>query len=138
MTKKKPAKAPSRAKAPKGKATKDTKKKSICKKPVNSSKKKVVLKTSKTKQANKGSKVAKIIKQKTSASSSPTKAPKKVEQKSSPKKMVEERDTSNRKTIIIAHKGGNFGPSNSLKNYKGAIDAKCEGIEFDVSTRFAT
>ena len=33
----------------------------------------------------------------------------------------------------MAHRGGNFGPSNSLKNYKGAIDAKVEGIEFDVS-----
>ena len=44
-----------------------------------------------------------------------------------------ERDTSNRKTIVMAHRGGNFGPSNSLKNYKGAIDAKVEGIEFDVS-----
>ena len=47
-----------------------------------------------------------------------------------------ERDTSNRKTIVMAHRGGNFGPSNSLKNYKGAIDAKVEGIEFDVSDFF--
>jgi len=43
-------------------------------------------------------------------------------------------DSSTRKTIIIAHAGGNFGPNNSMKNFKGAIANKCEGIEFDVST----
>ena len=70
------------------------------------------------------------------ASSSPAKVklPPKKEEKSAVKKVSSsERDTSNRKTIVIAHRGGNFGPSNSLKNYKGAIDAKVEGIEFDVS-----
>ena len=35
---------------------------------------------------------------------------------------------------MIAHNGGNFGPDNSMKNFKGAIENKVEGIEFDVST----
>ena len=35
--------------------------------------------------------------------------------------------------MIIAHNGGNFGPDNSMKNFKGAIENKVEGIEFDVS-----
>ena len=37
-----------------------------------------------------------------------------------------------RRTIIIAHRGGNFGPDNSLKNFRGSIANRLEGIEFDV------
>ena len=33
----------------------------------------------------------------------------------------------------MAHRGGNFGPDNSLKNFRGAIENKVEGVEFDVS-----
>ena len=32
----------------------------------------------------------------------------------------------------MAHRGGNFGPDNSLKNFRGAISNNLEGIEFDV------
>ena len=38
----------------------------------------------------------------------------------------------NRKTTIIAHRGGNFGPDNSMTNFKSAVELKLEGIEFDV------
>ena len=38
-----------------------------------------------------------------------------------------------RRTIVMAHRGGNFGPDNSLKNFRGAIANKVEGVEFDVS-----
>ena len=38
-----------------------------------------------------------------------------------------------RRTIVMAHRGGNFGPDNSLKNFRGAIENKVEGVEFDVS-----
>ena len=41
-----------------------------------------------------------------------------------------------RRTVVIAHNGGNFGPDNSMKNFKGAIEKKAEGIEFDVSPIF--
>ena len=41
-----------------------------------------------------------------------------------------------KKTIVMAHRGGNFGPENSLKNFTGAINHRVEGIEFDVSMRF--
>ena len=67
--------------------------------------------------------------------SSPTNKP----NESKPKKMektVFTRDTSIRRTVIIAHNGGNFGPDNSMKNFKGAIQNKAEGIEFDVSANF--
>jgi len=37
-----------------------------------------------------------------------------------------------RKTIVIAHRGGNFGPENSMKNFRKAILNKVEGVEFDV------
>ena len=33
----------------------------------------------------------------------------------------------------MAHRGGSFGPENSLKTFRGAIENKVEGIEFDVS-----
>ena len=42
----------------------------------------------------------------------------------------------NKKTIVMAHRGGNFGPENSLKNFTGAINHRVEGIEFDVSNSF--
>ena len=32
----------------------------------------------------------------------------------------------------MAHRGGNFGPDNSLKNFRGALLNNLEGIEFDV------
>ena len=34
----------------------------------------------------------------------------------------------------MAHRGGNFGPDNSMKNFRGAIEHNLEGIEFDVSS----
>ena len=37
--------------------------------------------------------------------------------------------------MIMAHRGGNFGPNNSMKNFKGAIEHKVDGIEFDVSDK---
>ena len=37
-----------------------------------------------------------------------------------------------KKTLIMAHKGGNFGPGNTLLNFKGAMEAGVEGIEFDI------
>ena len=39
---------------------------------------------------------------------------------------------SSRRTIIMAHRGGNFGPDNSMTNFKRAVELKLEGIEFDV------
>ena len=38
--------------------------------------------------------------------------------------------------MVIAHAGGNFGPPNSMKNFRGAISNKVEGIEFDVSFEY--
>ena len=38
-----------------------------------------------------------------------------------------------RKTIVLGHRGGNFGPDNSMKNFRGSVENKLEGIEFDVS-----
>lgn len=35
--------------------------------------------------------------------------------------------------MVVGHRGGFFGPENSLKAFQGAIDNKLEGIEFDVS-----
>ena len=37
------------------------------------------------------------------------------------------------RTMVIGHRGGFFGPENSMKTFKAAIDHKLEGIEFDVS-----
>ena len=37
--------------------------------------------------------------------------------------------------MILAHRGGNFGPDNSLKNFRGAVENKLDGIEFDVSPK---
>ena len=34
--------------------------------------------------------------------------------------------------MIIAHRGGDFGPENSMKAFRGAVENKMEGIEFDV------
>ena len=32
----------------------------------------------------------------------------------------------------MAHRGGNFGPENSMKNFRLAIEHGVDGIEFDV------
>ena len=40
-----------------------------------------------------------------------------------------------RKTIVMGHRGGNFGPDNSMKNFRGSVRHALEGIEFDVSHR---
>ena len=34
--------------------------------------------------------------------------------------------------MVIGHRGGFFGPENSLKSFQGAVDNHLEGIEFDV------
>ena len=36
------------------------------------------------------------------------------------------------RTLVIGHRGGFFGPENSMKGFRGAIDNNLEGIEFDV------
>ena len=103
-------------------------------------------------------KASKVVKKKPTSNNSPTKSSKSVKNtpaksskantnsptknsnQSKPKKIektVFTRDTSMRRTVIIAHNGGNFGPDNSMKNFKGAIDNKAEGIEFDVSANHA-
>jgi len=41
-----------------------------------------------------------------------------------------------KRTIVLGHRGGFFGPENSLKGFKGAIENKVEGIEFDVSKTY--
>jgi len=40
---------------------------------------------------------------------------------------------SGKRTMVIGHRGGFFGPENSIKGFKGAIANNIEGIEFDVS-----
>lgn len=37
-----------------------------------------------------------------------------------------------KRTIVIAHRGGCFGPENSMMTFKAAIANNLEGIEFDV------
>ena len=37
-----------------------------------------------------------------------------------------------KRTLVVGHRGGYFGPENSLKTFKGAIENDLEGIEFDV------
>ena len=37
------------------------------------------------------------------------------------------------KTIVIGHRGGKFGPDNSMETIKAAVENQLEGIEFDVS-----
>ena len=37
------------------------------------------------------------------------------------------------RTMVIGHRGGGFGPENSLMSFEGAIKNGIEGIEFDVS-----
>ena len=37
-----------------------------------------------------------------------------------------------KRTMVVGHKGGFFGPENSIKAFRGAIDNNLEGIEFDV------
>ena len=44
----------------------------------------------------------------------------------------------NGSTVIIGHRGGFFGPENSMKGFRGAIENKLEGIEFDVSRIFTS
>ena len=39
---------------------------------------------------------------------------------------------SGKKTMVIGHRGGFFGPENSMKTFRAAIENKLEGIEFDV------
>ena len=34
--------------------------------------------------------------------------------------------------MVIGHRGGFFGPENSMKGFQGAIVNNLEGIEFDV------
>jgi len=41
-----------------------------------------------------------------------------------------------RRTTVIGHRGGGFGPENTIKCFKGAIANGVEGIEFDVSFSF--
>ena len=41
---------------------------------------------------------------------------------------------SGRRTMVIGHRGGFFGPENSMKCFQGAMDNDLEGIEFDVSS----
>ena len=40
---------------------------------------------------------------------------------------------SGKRTMVIGHRGGNYGPENSMKCFQGAMDNDLEGIEFDVS-----
>ena len=40
---------------------------------------------------------------------------------------------SGKKTMVVGHRGGYFGPENSMKGFQGAVDNNLEGIEFDVS-----
>lgn len=40
---------------------------------------------------------------------------------------------SGKRTMVIGHRGGFFGPENSISGFQGAIDNKIDGIEFDVS-----
>ena len=34
--------------------------------------------------------------------------------------------------MVIGHRGGFFGPENSMKGFHGAVENNLEGIEFDV------
>jgi len=34
--------------------------------------------------------------------------------------------------MVIGHRGGFFGPENSMKGFRGAVENNLEGIEFDV------
>lgn len=34
--------------------------------------------------------------------------------------------------MVVGHRGGFFGPENSMKGFRGAVENKLEGIEFDV------
>ena len=47
--------------------------------------------------------------------------------------VLEKPTDKKRKTIVMGHRGGNFGPDNSMKNFRGSVENKLEGIEFDVS-----
>lgn len=37
------------------------------------------------------------------------------------------------KTLVIGHRGGKFGPDNSMETFRAAVENQLEGIEFDVS-----
>ena len=39
---------------------------------------------------------------------------------------------SGKRTMVVGHRGGFFGPENSMKGFRGAIENNLEGIEFDV------
>ena len=34
--------------------------------------------------------------------------------------------------MVVGHRGGFFGPENSMKGFRGAVENNLEGIEFDV------
>lgn len=40
--------------------------------------------------------------------------------------------TSSIKTKIMAHRGGPWGPENSISAFKGCIEHQVDGVEFDV------
>ena len=44
-------------------------------------------------------------------------------------------EQTGKRTMVIGHRGGYFGPENTLKSFRGAIENQLEGIEFDVSER---
>ena len=111
------------------------------KKPVTKTKKaKTPIKVIKTSNKPKASKTPKSIKADKKKPKPVEKKPKKTESKPVPVKPKQTAktafagDSTTRRTVVIAHAGGNFGPKNTMKNFKGAIASKCEGIEFDVST----
>ena len=39
--------------------------------------------------------------------------------------------------MVLGHRGGFFGPENSMKGFRGAIENNLDGIEFDVSVFLA-
>ena len=41
-------------------------------------------------------------------------------------------ETSGKTSMVVGHRGGFFGPENSLKGFRGAIQNKLEAIEFDI------
>ena len=52
--------------------------------------------------------------------------------KAAKRERTESNVSTARKTIVMAHRGGNFGPDNSMSNFRAAVENKVEGIEFDV------
>ena len=63
----------------------------------------------------------------------PSKTKKAVRSKKNTKSVVKGKsNVDTRRTIIIAHRGGDYGPENSMINFRGAVKDQIEGIEFDV------